>query len=103
MSTNARNLTRQDYMGAASTLCSGCGHDSITNNIISALFQSAVNPYKLAKMSGIGCSSKTTAYFLNKSSGFNSLHGRMAPVSTGAKVVQRDLTVLGISGDGSIR
>jgi 2-oxoglutarate ferredoxin oxidoreductase subunit beta len=100
MSTNQKNLTRQDYAGNPSTLCSGCGHDSITNNIVSALFLSSTNPYKLAKMSGIGCSSKTTAYFLNKSSGFNSLHGRMAPVATGAKLAQRDLTVLGISGDG---
>lgn len=100
MSTNALNLTRKDYQGSPSTLCTGCGHDSITNNIVSALFASSTNPYKLAKMSGIGCSSKTTAYFLNRSSGFNSLHGRMAPVATGAKIAQRDLITLGISGDG---
>ena len=69
--TNALNLTRTEYTGAKSTLCSGCGHDSITNTLISAMHQSSVNPYKVAKMSGIGCSSKTTAYFLNKSHGFN--------------------------------
>lgn len=99
-STNARGLTRQDYVGAKSTLCSGCGHDSITNNLTSALYQSAVNPYKVAKMSGIGCSSKTTAYFLSKSHGFNSLHGRMAPIATGAKAANHELMVLGVSGDG---
>lgn len=99
-STNALNLTRNDYTGAKSTLCSGCGHDSITNTLISAMYQSSVNPYKVAKMSGIGCSSKTTAYFLNKSHGFNSLHGRMAPVATGAKTANHELLVMGVSGDG---
>lgn len=98
--TNTLGLTRQDYIGAKSTLCSGCGHDSITNNLTSALYQSSVNPYKVAKMSGIGCSSKTTAYFLNKSHGFNSIHGRMAPVATGAKAANHELMVLGVSGDG---
>lgn len=97
---NALSLSRQDYIGGKSTLCSGCGHDSITNTLITALYQSSVNPYKVAKMSGIGCSSKTTAYFLDKSHGFNSLHGRMAPVATGSKAANKDLTVLGISGDG---
>lgn len=97
---NALSLTRVDYTGAKSTLCSGCGHDSITNTLITALYQSSINPYKVAKMSGIGCSSKTTAYFLNKSHGFNSLHGRMAPVATGSKAANKDLTVLGVSGDG---
>ncbi len=97
---NKLNMVRADYAGSKSTLCSGCGHDSITNNLISALYQSSTNPYKVAKMSGIGCSSKTTAYFLNKSHGFNSLHGRMAPVATGAKVVNPELQMIGISGDG---
>ncbi len=97
---NKLNLARADYSGAKSTLCSGCGHDSITNNLISALYQSSINPYKVAKMSGIGCSSKTTAYFLSKSHGFNSLHGRMAPVATGAKAVNPELTMIGVSGDG---
>jgi 2-oxoglutarate/2-oxoacid ferredoxin oxidoreductase subunit beta len=99
-SKNKLNLARTDYTGAKSTLCSGCGHDSITNNLISALYQSSINPYKVAKMSGIGCSSKTTAYFLSKSHGFNSLHGRMAPVATGAKAVNQDLLMVGVSGDG---
>jgi 2-oxoglutarate/2-oxoacid ferredoxin oxidoreductase subunit beta len=98
--TNNLSLSRSDYLGAKSTLCSGCGHDSITNTLITALYQSSVNPYKVAKMSGIGCSSKTTAYFLDKSHGFNSLHGRMAPVATGSKAANKDLSVLGISGDG---
>lgn len=97
---NKLQLSRADYNGAKSTLCSGCGHDSITNNLISALYQSSINPYKVAKMSGIGCSSKTTAYFLNKSHGFNSLHGRMAPVATGAKAVNPELAMIGVSGDG---
>jgi 2-oxoglutarate/2-oxoacid ferredoxin oxidoreductase subunit beta len=98
--TNKLNLSRADYTGSKSTLCSGCGHDSITNNLITALYQSAINPYSVAKMSGIGCSSKTTAYFLSKSHGFNSLHGRMAPVATGAKSVNPELQMIGISGDG---
>lgn len=93
-------LTKKDYQGQKSTLCTGCGHDSITSNLINALFLSKVNPYKVAKISGIGCSSKTPTYFLDKSHGFNSMHGRMAPVATGAKVVNHELMTLGISGDG---
>ena len=88
MSENSLGLTRKEYVGQKSTLCSGCGHDSITNQLVSALYQSSVNPYEVAKLSGIGCSSKTTAYFLDKSSGFNSLHGRMAPLATGVKTCQ---------------
>jgi 2-oxoglutarate ferredoxin oxidoreductase subunit beta len=99
-STNSIGREKKDYMGAKSTLCTGCGHDSVTNHLISALFQSGVNPFKVAKMSGIGCSSKTPTYFLEKSHGFNSIHGRMAPVATGAKVVNPELITLGISGDG---
>lgn len=98
--SNALGLARTEYGGAKSTLCSGCGHDSITNNLISALYQSSINPYKVAKLSGIGCSSKTTAYFLDKSHGFNSIHGRMAPVATGAYAVNPSLTTIGVSGDG---
>lgn len=98
--TTTQGLTRSDYVGGKSTLCSGCGHDSITNTLISALHQAAINPYKVAKMSGIGCSSKTTAYFLSKSHGFNSIHGRMAPVSTGVSAANHTLSVIGISGDG---
>lgn len=97
---NSTPLNRTDYVGSKSTLCSGCGHDSITNTLISALHQSQVNPYKVAKMSGIGCSSKTTAYFLSKSHGFNSIHGRMAPVSTGVSAANHELQIIGISGDG---
>lgn len=98
--TNNIDLERKDYTGGKSTLCTGCGHDSITNNIISAFFQSGIDPFDVAKMSGIGCSSKTPGYFLNKSSGFNSVHGRMAPVATGAKVCNHKLTTFGVSGDG---
>ena len=97
---NALGYGKQDYVGAKSTLCTGCGHDSITSHLITSLYQSSVNPYHVAKMSGIGCSSKTTAYFLNKSHGFNSLHGRMAPLATGAKVANNKLKMLGVSGDG---
>ncbi|MEM7645740.1 MAG: thiamine pyrophosphate-dependent enzyme [Pseudomonadota bacterium] len=100
MATNELGYDRKSYMGSKSTLCSGCGHDSITNHIISALFKSSVNPYKVAKISGIGCSSKTPTYFLDKSAGFNSVHGRMAPVATGAKLANRDLKIIGVSGDG---
>ncbi|MCB0379068.1 MAG: 2-oxoacid:ferredoxin oxidoreductase subunit beta [Bdellovibrionales bacterium] len=100
MASNELGFERNDYKGKKSTLCSGCGHDSITNHIISALFQSSVNPYDVAKLSGIGCSSKTPTYFLEKSAGFNSLHGRMAPLATGVKLVNPKLTVVGISGDG---
>lgn len=100
MSENKLGLARSDYQGAASTLCTGCGHDTITNNLISALFLSSVDPYSVAKMSGIGCSSKTPAYFLNRSAGFNSIHGRMAACSTGAKLANHTLSVLGVSGDG---
>lgn len=95
-----KKYDKDNYKGGKSTLCTGCGHDSITNQIINAYFKSNVNPYKVAKVSGIGCSSKTPAYFLKKSHGFNSLHGRMAPVATGAKLANRELQVIGVSGDG---
>ncbi|MCB9025472.1 MAG: 2-oxoacid:ferredoxin oxidoreductase subunit beta [Bdellovibrionaceae bacterium] len=94
------NFTRQDYVGGKSTLCTGCGHDTITNNIINAYFQSGVNPYSVAKLSGIGCSSKTPNYFLGLSHGFNSLHGRMAPLSVGVSCANRSLNLIGVSGDG---
>lgn len=100
MSLNELGYDRKSYVGSKSTLCTGCGHDSITNHIISALFQSSINPYEVAKLSGIGCSSKTPAYFLDKSMGFNSLHGRMAPLATGVKLANKDLKIIGISGDG---
>jgi len=97
---NIIGLTREVYKGLPTTLCAGCGHNSITNHLIKALFDYGVEPYKLAKMSGIGCSSKTPAYFVEQAHGFNSLHGRMPSAATGAKLANRDLLVLGISGDG---
>ncbi len=100
MAANELGYDRKSYMGSKSTLCSGCGHDSITNHLISALYKSSVNPYQVAKVSGIGCSSKTPTYFLDKAAGFNSLHGRMAPLATGAKMANRDLKMVGVSGDG---
>jgi 2-oxoglutarate ferredoxin oxidoreductase subunit beta len=98
--TNLIGLTRDVYKGAATTLCAGCGHNSITNNLIKALYEYGVDPYKLAKMSGIGCSSKTPAYFVERAHGFNGVHGRMPSLATGAKLANRELMVLGISGDG---
>ena len=89
MDTNRIGLSKTDYTGGKSTLCTGCGHDSITNHIITAYYQSSVDPYQVAKLSGIGCSSKTPAYFLGRSHGFNAIHGRMAPVATGV-IAQRD-------------
>ena len=97
---NALGLTRRDYEGAMSTLCAGCGHDSITAAIVQAFFELDVPPHRAAKMSGIGCSSKTTAYFMRQSHGFNSVHGRMPAVATGANAANRDLVYIGISGDG---
>lgn len=88
------------YEGALSTLCAGCGHDSISAGIIQAAFELNIQPHKLAKLSGIGCSSKTPAYFLSNSHGFNSVHGRMPSVATGANLANRDLTYFGVSGDG---
>ena len=97
---NIIGLGRDVYKGLPSTLCAGCGHNSITNHLIKALFEYGVEPHRLAKMSGIGCSSKTPAYFVERAHGFNSLHGRMPSAATGAKLANRDLLVLGISGDG---
>jgi 2-oxoglutarate ferredoxin oxidoreductase subunit beta len=98
--TNKIGLSKSDYSGGKSTLCTGCGHDSITNNIIAAFYQAGINPYDVAKMSGIGCSSKTPAYFMSKSHGFNTVHGRMAPVSTGVHAANKNLKLIGVSGDG---
>ncbi len=97
---NELGLTRRDYEGRVSTLCAGCGHDSISAAIIQACFDLAIEPHRLAKMSGIGCSSKTPDYFLGQSHGFNSVHGRMPSVLTGANLANRDLIYLGVSGDG---
>ncbi len=97
---NKLGYTQANYEGALSTLCAGCGHDSIANSIINACFELSLEPHKIAKMSGIGCSSKTPAYFLSSSHGFNSVHGRMPSVTTGANMANRDLTYIGVSGDG---
>ncbi|MGD9946940.1 MAG: 2-oxoacid:ferredoxin oxidoreductase subunit beta [Desulfobulbus sp.] len=97
---NAAGYNRSDYEGGISTLCAGCGHDSICNAIIQSCFELALPPHRVVKMSGIGCSSKTPAYFLGKSHGFNSVHGRMPSIATGANMANRDLVYLGVSGDG---
>jgi len=97
---NALGYTHRDYEGSISTLCAGCGHDSITAAIIEACFELSVEPHKVAKISGIGCSSKTPTYFLGNSHGFNSVHGRMPSVLTGANLANRGLLYLGVSGDG---
>jgi 2-oxoglutarate/2-oxoacid ferredoxin oxidoreductase subunit beta len=98
--TNKLGFTRRDYEGAVSTLCAGCGHDSISAAIIQACFELDLAPHRIAKLSGIGCSSKTPTYFLGASHGFNSVHGRMPSVLTGANLANRDLIYLGVSGDG---
>jgi 2-oxoglutarate/2-oxoacid ferredoxin oxidoreductase subunit beta len=97
---NALGFTHRDYEGSVSTLCAGCGHDSISAAIIEACFQLDLPPHRIAKLSGIGCSSKTPTYFLGNSHGFNSVHGRMPSVLTGANLANRDLIYLGVSGDG---
>jgi len=97
---NELGLTVRDYEGTMSTLCAGCGHDSVTAAIIRALWELSTPPHMLAKMSGIGCSSKTPTYFVSGAHGFNSAHGRMAPIATGANAANRELTYIGISGDG---
>ena len=97
---NTLGLTARDYEGTVSTLCAGCGHDSVTAAIVQAVFELNIEPHKLAKMSGIGCSSKTPAYFVSQSHGFNSVHGRMPSVTTGANAANRALTYIGVSGDG---
>jgi 2-oxoglutarate/2-oxoacid ferredoxin oxidoreductase subunit beta len=97
---NALGYTHRDYEGSISTLCAGCGHDSISSAIIEACFALDIPPHRVAKLSGIGCSSKTPTYFLGNSHGFNSVHGRMPSVLTGANLANRDLIYLGVSGDG---
>ncbi|TAL64286.1 MAG: 2-oxoacid:ferredoxin oxidoreductase subunit beta, partial [Burkholderiaceae bacterium] len=97
---NKVGYTRRDYEGKISTLCAGCGHDSISAAIIQACWELDIEPHRVAKLSGIGCSSKTPDYFLGASHGFNSVHGRMPSVLTGANLANRDLLYLGVSGDG---
>ena len=97
---NEIGLTRRDYEGAITTLCAGCGHDSITAAIIQAFWELSIAPHRVAKLSGIGCSSKTPAYFLREAHGFNSVHGRMPAIATGASAANGELTYIGVSGDG---
>ena len=101
LACNAIGFTRRDYEGAVvSTLCAGCGHDSISAAIIHACWELDIEPHRVAKLSGIGCSSKTPTYFLGQSHGFNTVHGRMPSVLTGANLANRELVYLGVSGDG---
>jgi 2-oxoglutarate ferredoxin oxidoreductase subunit beta len=97
---NKLGYTRRDYEGKVSTLCAGCGHDSISAALIEAFWELEIQPHRVAKLSGIGCSSKTPDYFLGNSHGFNTVHGRMPSVLTGANLANRDLIYLGVSGDG---
>ena len=97
---NELGLTVRDYEGGMSTLCAGCGHDSITSALVQAAFELSIQPHRMAKLSGIGCSSKTPAYFLSQSHGFNSVHGRMPSVATGANAANSELLYVGVSGDG---
>ena len=97
---NALGYTHRDYEGSVSTLCAGCGHDSISGALIEACFELDIEPHRVAKLSGIGCSSKTPTYFLGNSHGFNSVHGRMPSVLTVANLANRELIYLGVSGDG---
>ena len=100
LTKNALGFTRRDYEGSVSTLCAGCGHDSISAAIVQAFFELDVQPHQVAKLSGIGCSSKTPAYFLGGSHGFNTVHGRMPSVLTGANLANSELIYFGVSGDG---
>jgi 2-oxoglutarate ferredoxin oxidoreductase subunit beta len=100
LTVNKVGYTRRDYEGKISTLCAGCGHDSISAAIIQACWELDIAPHRVAKLSGIGCSSKTPDYFLGASHGFNTVHGRMPSVLTGANLANRDLLYLGVSGDG---
>src|SRR5687768_17195774 len=97
---NKLGLTVRDYEGAMSTLCAGCGHDSVTAAIVRAFFELDTPPHMVAKLSGIGCSSKTPTYFVSGAHGFNSAHGRMPAIAAGAAAANRSLTYIGISGDG---
>ncbi len=97
---NRAGLSKLDYGGKPTTLCKGCGHDSITAGIIQAYYELGVAPHSLAKFSGIGCSSKTPTYFVDRAHGFNTVHGRMPSVATGASVANKKLSIIGVSGDG---
>jgi 2-oxoglutarate ferredoxin oxidoreductase subunit beta len=97
---NRLGLTVKEYGGLKSTLCTGCGHDVITRQITQAYYEMGVAPHRVAKLSGIGCSSKTTAYFADRGHGFNAVHGRMPAVATGAVIANSQLMAIGVSGDG---
>src|SRR5499425_2302261 len=97
---NRIGLQVVDYRGGKTTLCAGCGHNAISERIIDAMYEMGVKPERVAKLSGIGCSSKSPAYFMSRSHSFNSVHGRMPSVSTGAILANRTMTMLGVSGDG---
>ncbi len=97
---NALGLTRRDYEGSITTLCAGCGHDSVTAAVVQAFWDLSIAPHRVAKMSGIGCSSKTPAYFLRDAHGFNGVHGRMPALATGANAANGDIIYIGVSGDG---
>ncbi len=97
---NRIGLTRADYDGARTTLCPGCGHNAITAGIIQAAYEAALEPHQVAKLSGIGCSSKTPAYFIGQSHGFNAVHGRMPSIATGVRIANKSLLLIGVSGDG---
>ena len=100
LAKNELGLTTRDYEGSMSTLCAGCGHDSITAALVQAFWELNIEPYRVVKMSGIGCSSKTTAYLLADAHGINAVHGRMPSVATGANAAERGLHYVGVSGDG---
>jgi 2-oxoglutarate ferredoxin oxidoreductase subunit beta len=98
--TNRIGLTLADYQGSKSTLCAGCGHNAISERLLSTMFELGIKPERVAKLSGIGCSSKSPAYFMSRAHSFNTLHGRMPSVATGALLANRTLIALGVSGDG---
>src|SRR6476646_9782283 len=100
LTPNKLGLVVRDYEGAMSTLCAGCGHDSVTAAIVRSFYELSIPPHMIAKLSGIGCSSKTPTYFVSGAHGFNSAHGRMPSIATGASAANRTLTYIGISGDG---
>ncbi len=100
IASNAAGLSKADYGGSPSTLCRGCGHNSIASQIIQVAFELSLRPSDVLKLSGIGCSSKSPAYFLGMSHGFNALHGRMPAVATGALAANRRMRAIGVSGDG---
>src|SRR6266403_5608308 len=98
--TNRLGLAVLDYRGSKTTLCAGCGHNAISERIIDAFYEMGVQPERVAKLSGIGCSSKSSAYFMNRAHSFNSVHGRMPSVATGAMLANKNLIALGVTGDG---